>query len=274
MIDHFVSFRSNQEEGGLDPGLSYQGERDCNKLYESMRQHARHITHIFSSPMKRCLETARKGLLEVTGRGIRIQIMPALAGRNGATPWTLREESQENDIHGPWVKEAPDSRSKSKDVDFVMEWLTVSQTQLLNNLLWKIKGSRHGWPNATIFTYSLSGDRKWTRCKHQKNIDSHRYFQQTWKREIMEAAVMKRRWAEEEAEEKRIEERSKNESENSNKAEMAKLDQQMQSLLALQTETETERIRKDSEELVESPKSEKAKSDKLKRDSLTSQGSS
>ena len=62
--------------------------------------------------MKRCLETARKGLLEVTNRGTTIQIMPALAGRNGSTPWNLREE---NDSSGPWVSEVADPGSKSKD---------------------------------------------------------------------------------------------------------------------------------------------------------------
>lgn len=83
--------------------------------------------------------------------------MPALAGRNGSAPWNLREENQENDISGPWVSEVADPRSKSKDADFVMKWLTgkdlsvqaaqkvlevvvVSQAQLLNDLLWKLKG--------------------------------------------------------------------------------------------------------------------------------------
>ncbi|TGO55456.1 hypothetical protein BCON_0092g00400 [Botryotinia convoluta] len=83
--------------------------------------------------------------------------MPALAGRNGQAPWNLREENQENDISGPWVSEVADPRSKSKDANFVMKWLTgkdlsvqaaqkvlgvviVSQVQLLNDLLWKLKG--------------------------------------------------------------------------------------------------------------------------------------
>ncbi|KAK8903486.1 hypothetical protein QC760_007960, partial [Botrytis cinerea] len=70
----------------LDFGLSSRGERQCDELFESMRKHAGYITHIFSSPMVRCLETARKGLLEATNRGTKIQIMPALAGRNGSKP--------------------------------------------------------------------------------------------------------------------------------------------------------------------------------------------
>lgn len=109
--------------------------------------------------MKRCVETARKGLLEATGRGVRIQIMPTLAGRNGGIPWTLREENQEQDISGPWVGEVADPRSKTKDADFVIGWLNgkdlslqeaqkvlevvvVSQMQLLQELLWRIKGGK------------------------------------------------------------------------------------------------------------------------------------
>ncbi|KAF7883432.1 uncharacterized protein EAF02_005352 [Botrytis sinoallii] len=125
IIVHLIRHASsNHWEGGLDFGLSSKGERQCDELYESMRKHAGYITHIFCSPMKRCLETARKGLLEATNRGTRIQIMPALAGRNGQAPWNLREENQENDISGPWVSEVADPRSKSKDADFVMKWLT------------------------------------------------------------------------------------------------------------------------------------------------------
>ncbi|CAD6442486.1 bb8e12af-0428-4ebb-a14d-7935e1a9f80d [Sclerotinia trifoliorum] len=170
---------SDYQEGGADFGLSSKGERQCDELYENMRKHAGYITNIFSSPMKRCVETARKGLLEATGRGDRIQIMPALAGRNGNRPWTLREENQEEDVSGPWVSEVADPRSKTKDADFVMGWLTgkdlslqeaqkvlevvvVSQAQLLQDLLWRIKGGRHGWPNATVFTYSLDDKGKWT----------------------------------------------------------------------------------------------------------------
>ncbi|EDN94571.1 predicted protein [Sclerotinia sclerotiorum 1980 UF-70] len=148
---------SNYQEGGVDFGLSSRGERQCDELYENVRKHAGYITHIFSSPMKRCVETARKGLLEATGRGVRIQIMPTLAGRNSGIPWTLREENQEQDISGPWVGEVADPRSKTKDADFVIGWLNgkdlslqeaqkvlevvvVSQMQLLQELLWRIKG--------------------------------------------------------------------------------------------------------------------------------------
>lgn len=124
--------------------------------------------------MVRCLETARKGLLEATNRGTKIQIMPALAGRNGSKPWNLREET---DNSGPWVSEVADPRSKSKDADFVMKWLTgkdlsvqaaqkvlevvvVSQAQLLNDLLWKLKGGRFYIPKSEAdhldsFTYNL-----------------------------------------------------------------------------------------------------------------------
>ncbi|KAF7914916.1 hypothetical protein BELL_0271g00110 [Botrytis elliptica] len=206
IIVHLIRHASsNHLEGGLDFGLSSKGERQCDELYESMRKHAGYITHIFCSPMKRCLETARKGLLEATNRGTRIQIMPALAGRNGQAPWNLREENQENDISGPWVSEVADPRSKSKDADFVMKWLTgkdlsvqaaqkvlevvvVSQAQLLNDLLWKLKGGNHGWPNATIVTYILDRDGKWTHCRLQKTIDKQRNSQQDWKKRIVEAA--------------------------------------------------------------------------------------
>lgn len=124
-----------------------------------MRKHAGYITHIFSLPMKRCLETAQKGLLEVTGKGIKITIMPALAGRRGAVPWSLREEDGDNNILGPWVSEVPDFRSSANEADFAMEWLTgktlslqeaqkvlevvvVSQTQLLAGLLCRIRGGK------------------------------------------------------------------------------------------------------------------------------------
>ncbi|APA16246.1 hypothetical protein sscle_16g110160 [Sclerotinia sclerotiorum 1980 UF-70] len=201
---------SNYQEGGVDFGLSSRGERQCDELYENVRKHAGYITHIFSSPMKRCVETARKGLLEATGRGVRIQIMPTLAGRNSGIPWTLREENQEQDISGPWVGEVADPRSKTKDADFVIGWLNgkdlslqeaqkvlevvvVSQMQLLQELLWRIKGGRHGWSNATIFTYSLNDKGKWTHSQHPKNIDSLRVLQQVWRREIGDAAVKKQK---------------------------------------------------------------------------------
>ncbi|TGO20346.1 hypothetical protein BPAE_0304g00010 [Botrytis paeoniae] len=116
--------------------------------------------------------------------------MPALAGRNGQAPWNLRNENQENEISGPWVSEVADPRSKSKDADFVMKWLTgkdlsvqavqkvleivvVSQAQLLNYLLWKLKGDRNG---------------KWTHCRLQKTIDRLRNSRQEWKKQIVEAA--------------------------------------------------------------------------------------
>ncbi|TEY44886.1 hypothetical protein BOTCAL_0342g00100 [Botryotinia calthae] len=211
------------KEGGLDFGLSSRGERQCDELFESMRKHAGYITHIFSSPMRRCLETARKGLLEATNGGTKIQIMPALAGRNGSRPWNLREE---NDSSGPWISEVADARSKSKDADFVMKWLTgkdlsvqaaqkvlevvvVSQAQLLNDLLWKLNGRRppelvhlqsagnHDWPNATIVTYILDRNGKWTPCRFQKTIDKHRNSQQDWKKKIVEAANEEQRKREE-----------------------------------------------------------------------------
>ncbi|KAF7953063.1 hypothetical protein EAE96_006283 [Botrytis aclada] len=210
-----------------------------------MRKHAGYITHIFSSPMKRCLETARKGLLEVTNRGIRIQIMPALAGRNGQVPWNLREENQENDISGPWVNEVADSRSKSKDADFVMKWLTgkdlsvqaaqkvlevvvVSQAQLLKDLLWKLKGDNHDWPNATIVTYILDRNGKWNYCHLQKTIDRQRKSQQDWKKQIVEAANEEQRKREEET--KKEQEKSMN----LEKAEKEKLDKQKRELLKTQ----------------------------------------
>ncbi|KAM0125125.1 hypothetical protein ACHAO1_010760 [Botrytis cinerea] len=212
IIVHLIRHASsNYLEGGLDFGLSSRGERQCDELFESMRKHAGYITHIFSSPMVRCLETARKGLLEATNRGTKIQIMPALAGRNGSKPWNLREET---DNSGPWVSEVADPRSKSKDADFVMKWLTgkdlsvqaaqkvlevvvVSQAQLLNDLLWKLKGGTHGWPNATIVTYILDRDGKWTLCRLQKTIDKQRNSQQDWKKRIVEAANEERREREE-----------------------------------------------------------------------------
>ncbi|KAF7880699.1 uncharacterized protein EAF01_011968 [Botrytis porri] len=215
IIVHLIRHASsNHLEGGLDSGLSSKGERQCDELYESMRKHAGYITHIFCSPMKRCLETARKGLLEATNRGTRIQIMPALAGRNGQAPWNLREENQENDISGPWVSEVADPRSKSKDADFVMKWLSgkdlsvqaaqkvlevvvVSQAQLLSELLWKLKGGNHGWPNATIVTYILDRNGKWTHCRLQKNIDKQRNSEQGWKKQIVEAATEEQRKHEE-----------------------------------------------------------------------------
>lgn len=124
--------------------------------------------------MKRCLETARKGLLEATNRGTKIQIMPALAGQNGLIPWNSREE---NDSSVPWVSEVADPRSKSKDADFVMKWLAgedlsvqaaqkvlevvvVSQAQLLNDLSWKLRGGRFYIPKSEAdhldsLTYNL-----------------------------------------------------------------------------------------------------------------------
>ncbi|KAF5875116.1 uncharacterized protein Bfra_003569 [Botrytis fragariae] len=246
IIVHLIRHASsNHSEGGLDFGLSSKGERQCDELYESMRKHAGYITHVFSSPMKRCLETARKGLLEATNRGTRIQIMPALAGRNGQAPWNLREENQENDISGPWVSEVADPRSKSKDADFVMKWLTgkdlsvqaaqkvlevvvVSQAQLLNDLLWKLKGGNHGWPNATIVTYILDRNGKWTHCRLQKTIDKQRNSQQDWKKQIVEAAN---------EEQRKREEKTKKEQEESidrEKAEKDKLNKQKRELLKTQ----------------------------------------
>ncbi|KAF7887500.1 hypothetical protein EAF00_009794 [Botryotinia globosa] len=232
IIVHLIRHASsNHLEGGLDFGLSSKGERQCDELYESMRKHAGYITHIFSSPMKRCLETARKGLLEATNRGTRIQIMPALAGRNGSAPWNLREENQENGISGPWVSEVADPRSKSKDADFVMKWLTgkdlsVQAAQKVLEVV--VSAGNNGWPNATIVTYILDRNGKWTHCRLQKTIDKQRNSQRDWKKRIVEAAN---------EEQRKREEKTKKEQEESiglEKAEKEKLAKQKRELLKTQ----------------------------------------
>ncbi|KAJ8062577.1 hypothetical protein OCU04_009102 [Sclerotinia nivalis] len=96
--------------------------------------------------------------------------------------------------------------------------------KLLEDLLWRIKGGRHGWPNATIFTYSLDDKGKWAHCQHQKNIDSQRVLRQVWRKEIGEAAVEKQK----------KEETIKKEKEESIQAKKAKLDKQKRDLLEAQ----------------------------------------
>jgi len=88
------------------PPLAGQGERQCDDLARSFETHIKHIKHIFSSPMRRCLETARKGLATAVRRGVKIQVMPALAGREGARPWDLQETD------GSWVMERPGPRDR------------------------------------------------------------------------------------------------------------------------------------------------------------------
>lgn len=58
-------------------------------------------------------------------RGVKIQVMPTLAGREGARPWDLQETD------GSWVMEWPGQReSRTKDSEFVMRWLKLQGLDL------------------------------------------------------------------------------------------------------------------------------------------------
>jgi hypothetical protein len=110
--------------------------------------------------MKRCLETARKGLAAAVRRGVKIQVMPALAGREGARPWDLQETD------GSWVMERLGPRDRrTKDSEYVMRWsklqdldfqearmarevVVVTQGQLLAGLL----GSGKSTTSSFFFT--------------------------------------------------------------------------------------------------------------------------
>ncbi|KAA8565138.1 hypothetical protein EYC84_010885 [Monilinia fructicola] len=290
MIIHIIRHAtSDKERARTDNGISPKGELQCEELYKDMQKHAGYITHIFSSPMKRCLITARRGLRDVISRGIQIQPMPALAGRNGRMAWDLREDSDRDPSHGSWVSSPPGVRSKEKEVEFVdkflkgeyfpieeaqktLEIVVIGQMQLLRGLKKKIAKNvkvRHGWPNATIFTYSLDTDGNWTRHSDQDSINDQRLIQQGWKKKIVEATAKRKQLEEERVEKRGVEkERIKKELE-SIEAKRAKLDQM---LILLDNQAEMEEIQKDWEGSTESINLE-TKFEKLQRDLLKSQDS-
>jgi len=135
------------------PALSYNGERDCDDFTQKFASYAPYITHIISSPVKRCTETARKGLVASIRRGIRIQVMEALAIREGRAQFSTGIVHGDEDMGSAWIiKGASPREAKLKDSEFVAKYLTlkdmapeeargvreivvVSQGQLLRALL-------------------------------------------------------------------------------------------------------------------------------------------
>jgi len=74
--------------------------------------------------MKRCTETARKALCEIVGKGVKIQIMPALAGREGSQSWDKENEGDE--MEDSWVMEHVGPRDRrTKDSEYVLRYLTL-----------------------------------------------------------------------------------------------------------------------------------------------------
>ncbi|KAB8290193.1 hypothetical protein EYC80_011062 [Monilinia laxa] len=224
---------SDKKKARTDNGLSPKRERQCDELYENMRKHAGYKAHIFSSPMKRYLETARKGLRDVISRGIPVHPMPALAGRNGQTAWNLREDSDEDPCHGSWVSEPPDFRSRETEVEFVDRWLRGELLPLK---------------------------------EAQKRV-----IQKGWKNKIVETAAKKKQLRDERVEKRGVEKKRIKKELESIEIERARLDR-MLILLADQAAVEEIQKDWPWEESTEPVKLE-TKSEKLKRDLLRSQES-
>jgi len=110
----------------LDPGLAGVGEYQCDILARNFEPHAKHVTHILSSPMRRCVETARRGLGASTRKGLLIKIMPALAGREGVQEWDMVENQGDSEVDGSWVMDRLGPRDQlMTDAQYVMRCLKL-----------------------------------------------------------------------------------------------------------------------------------------------------
>jgi hypothetical protein len=78
--------------------------------------------------MRRCIETARRGLAASLRNGLRIRVIPALAGREGEVIWGLTERHTKNDnqIYETWATERAGYQDPtSSDAEYVKSWLNL-----------------------------------------------------------------------------------------------------------------------------------------------------
>ncbi|KAF8857738.1 hypothetical protein BDZ45DRAFT_787577, partial [Acephala macrosclerotiorum] len=112
-------------EGPKNSALSFRGQLQCDELSQTFKKHAPYVTHILSSPIDRCLETARRSFSRHLKPGQMIQVMPALAG-GGRGTFARGSERSYPEVDQTWIEEKPGPReSRMRDEEFVMRYFTL-----------------------------------------------------------------------------------------------------------------------------------------------------
>ena len=83
-----------------DPELNSAGTAQCDEFRESFKDDSQYITHILSSPLSRCLDTARLALKDVLAKPVKIVPMPELQTLGGGPNGTGKSVSELKERYG------------------------------------------------------------------------------------------------------------------------------------------------------------------------------
>jgi broad specificity phosphatase PhoE len=120
-----------------DPKLTPYGEAQCDNFRKDFRDDAQYITHILSSPLSRCLDTASLALKDVLAKPIKIAPMAELqsfgGGPNGTGLSVLDlkqkygspEGTTQCDLEGSQIAERKPQFDWSSRQWYVVPWFFV-----------------------------------------------------------------------------------------------------------------------------------------------------
>jgi hypothetical protein len=97
----------------------------CDDLSQSFAKFAPYVTQILSSPVGRCLETARKGFSRHLRSGLKIQVMPALAGTRG-DGFSSSTATRHPEVDDVWIQKPTQIRNRRMSPEeFVIQFLKL-----------------------------------------------------------------------------------------------------------------------------------------------------